>query len=250
MYNPFTLEGKTILVTGASSGIGRSTAIECSKLGARLFITGRNEERLKETLGLLSGIGHVMIKADLNNDSDISNLSTNSPLLDGIVHCAGRAFIKPLKSTKREDINAIFADNVFAPMLLTTSLLKKKKIKDKSSIVFVSSMAGTYNSKTCESVYSATKSSLLGYVRSSAVELAPRQIRVNAICPGGVQTPLLNTFTDICGKDGLESIKNQYPLKRFGKPEEIAYLAIYLLSDTSEWMTGSNILIDGGYTLQ
>ena len=250
MYNPFSLEGKTILVTGASSGIGRGTAIECAKMGAKVVLSGRNEVRLQETLLSLEGEGHVVLSGDLNSEEILKEIVGKIPELDGIVHCAGISQIKMAKFMDLPSLESVFQTNVFSPLMLNTLLLKKKKIKKDSSIIFISSISGVYRSQIGEGGYGASKAALTGYAKSLALELSAQGIRVNTIHPGVVETPLLEVSNGTFGEEELESLRQKYPLKRFGKPEDIARCAVYLLSDASEWMTGSNILIDGGFTLK
>ena len=138
MYNPYSLEGKTILVTGASSGIGRATAIECSKLGAVVVVTARNEARLKETLDALEGEGHKMILCDLTIEEELNNLVEDSPNLDGLVCNAGINKLVPIRMLKAEDMSNIFSVNTFSPIYLLQKLSKKKKIKEDASVVFTS----------------------------------------------------------------------------------------------------------------
>lgn len=250
MYNPFSLEGKTILVTGASSGIGRGTAIECAKMGARIVLSGRNEARLKESLSSLEGEGHLELSGDLNSEDTRKEIVEKMPALNGVVHCAGISQIQMAKFMDLLSLEGIFQTNVFSPLMLNTLLLKKKKIQKNSSIIFISSISGVYRSQIGEGGYGATKAALAGFVKSLALELSAQGIRVNTIHPGVVETPLLEVSNGTFGEEELEALRQKYPLKRFGKPEDIANCAIYLLSDASSWMTGSNILIDGGFTLK
>lgn len=250
MYNPFSLDGKTILVTGASSGIGRGTAIECAKMGGRLVLSGRNEERLQETFSSLEGEGHIVLCGDLNIEDVRNELANNMPALDGIVHCAGISQIKMAKFMDMSSLESIFNTNVFSPLMLNTLLQKKRKIQKNSSIIFISSISGVYRSQIGEGGYGATKAALTGYVKSLALELSAQGIRVNTIHPGVVETPLLGISNGTFGEEELDSLRQKYPLKRFGKPEDIARCAVYLLSDASSWMTGSSILLDGGFTLK
>ena len=242
-YNPFTLEGKNILITGASSGIGRATAIECSKLGAKCVITGRNEERLNETLSKMEGEGHQIIVADIATQEGIDTLVEQSPAIDGLVNNAGVSHTKPISFIKEEELNRIFSINTFAPIVLTKSLLKKKKMNVGGSIVFVSS-AASINPDIANSIYSATKAAIASFSRSCAKELSGKQIRSNSIHPGMVETELVQNL--VFSAEELEVDKARYLLKRYGKPEEIAWSIIYLLSDASAWVTGTQLVIDGG----
>jgi len=247
MYNPFSLENKTILVTGASSGIGKAIAIECSKMGAKVVITGRNEQRLQETYGQLESAQHAYIVADLTKKEDIETLVNQIDSLNGLVNCAGLTIPKPFKFLQEEDIQEVMTVNFNAPLLLTQLLVKKKKLQKASSIVFISSISGTKVSYIAGSIYSASKGAINGICKGLALELAPQQIRVNTVVPGMVETNIVSGGE--VTQEQLEADKQKYPLKRYGKPEEVACAVIYLLSDASSWVTGSNLLIDGGYTL-
>lgn len=247
MYNPFSIKGKTLLITGASSGIGRSIAIECSKMGANVHITGRNEQRLNECFALLQGEQNAQYVYDLEVDADIDALCDQLPALDGIVHVAGRIKHLPFQFANRSEISDIMNINFLSPSLLSNALLRRKKIVKGASIVFISSISGNLCSSNGGAIYSASKAAINGIVKGMALDLASKQIRVNTIMPGMIETNLLDN-SPIAQAD-LEIDRKRYPLKRYGKPEEVAYAAIYLLSDASEWVTGTNLLIDGGYTL-
>jgi NAD(P)-dependent dehydrogenase (short-subunit alcohol dehydrogenase family) len=247
MYNPFSLENKTILVTGASSGIGRAIAIECSKMGASVIITGRNEERLKETHAQMEGNQPDYIIADLSNSDDVQNLSESITLLTGLVNCAGLTKVLPFPFAERKDFEEVMEVNFFAPTELSRLLVKSKKLQKGASIVFISSVSGVYCSAVAGSIYSSSKGAINGLAKAMALDLAPKGIRVNCVNPGMIDTDIISD-----GKITQEQLKEdmkRYPLKRYGKPEEVAYAVIYLLSDAAEWITGSNLLIDGGYTL-
>ena len=250
MENPFSLEGKFILVTGASSGIGRGTAIACAQMGAKVVLSGRNETRLQETLASLSGKGHVVLCGDLNSEETRKEIVDKMPPLNGVVYCAGISQIQTAKFIDQLSLEGIFQTNVFSPLMLNSLLLKKKKIQKNASIIFISSISGVYRSQVGEGGYGATKAALAGFAKSLALELSAQGIRVNTIHPGVVETPLLEVSNGTLGEEELETLRQKYPLKRFGKPQDIAYCAVYLLSDASGWMTGSNILIDGGFTLK
>lgn len=247
MYNPFSLENKTILVTGASSGIGKAIAIECSKMGAKVVITGRNEQRLQETYEQLEGAQPAYIVADLTKKEDIETLIKQIGSLNGLVNCAGLTITKPFKFLQEEDIQEVMTVNFNAPLLLTQLLIKKKKLQKISSIVFISSISGTKVSLIGNSIYSASKGAINGICKGLALELAPQQIRVNTVVPGMVETNIVSGGE--IAEEQLEIDRQKYPLKRYGKPEEVAYAVVYLLSGASSWVTGSNLLIDGGYTL-
>jgi len=247
MYNPFSLEGKIILVTGASSGIGRSIAVESAKMGANLIITGRDEQRLKQTFTALVGTGHIMKTADLSNDAELNELVSFVPQIDGIAHVAGIVKPKPFQFLNRGELGTIMEVNFYAPVLLTNQLVREKKIGKNASIVFISSISGTKVSYIAGSAYSASKGALNGIVKGMALDLASKNIRVNTVVPGMIETGILDGSG--VSNDDLVEDRKRYPLRRYGKPEEVAFAAIYLLSDASAWTTGSNILLDGGFTL-
>lgn len=246
-YNPFSLEGKIVLVTGASSGIGQATAIECSKMGAKVVITGRNEDRLNETFSQLEGEGHQIIVADLNTQDDIDALVDACPVLDGLVNNAGRGKSKPVNFLKLEDLQDVYQTNLFGVALLTKGLLKKKKLGKDSSIVFTSSIS-SYMTAAGLSIYASSKAAVCGYMRTCAIELGVKGIRSNAVLPGMVETKLINsgTYTD----EDKQKDLNLYPLGRYGRPTDIAHGIIYLLSDASAWVTGLELVIDGGRMLK
>lgn len=250
MENPFSLEGKCILVTGASSGIGRGIAVACAQMGAQVVLSGRNESRLHETLDSMEGERHLVLCGDLNSEDIRNEIVEKMPALNGVAYCAGISQIQMAKFMDLSSLEGIFQTNVFSPLMLNTLLLKKKKIQKNSSIIFISSISGVYRSQIGEGCYGATKAALVGFVKSLALEVSVQGIRVNTIHPGVVETPLLEVSNGTFGEEELETLRQKYPLKRFGKPEDIAHCSVYLLSDASSWMTGSNILIDGGFTLK
>lgn len=248
MYNPFSLEGKTILVTGASSGIGKATAIECSKMGAKVVLTGRNEAKLQQTYDLLMGNGHLMIVADLSCDVDISTIVEKCPSIDGLVNNAGLSIILPTHFITRDKMEQIMSVNTLAPILLMQQLLKKKKLEKNGSVVFTSSISGPVIAGVGNVMYSTSKAAVCGFVKNAAFNIASKNIRVNAVCPGIINTHIWDTGT--ISEEQLSEEMKKYPLKRFGKPEEVAHAIIYFLSDASSFTTGTNLVIDGGFTLQ
>ncbi len=250
MFNPFSLEGKTILVTGASSGLGRGIAIQCSKMGARVILNGRNEERLQETFLSLEGEGHLSIKADLTAEADVTRLVENCPQLNGCVHCAGIPQVKALKYIDRHLIEETLGVNTIAPIVVTTSLLKKKKIAKGGSILFLTSISGVTVGDPGIAAYATSKGALTGFVKCAALALAGQGIRVNTISPGIVPTNMFESTTDQSIVENLGyHVVSDYPLKRLGEPDDIANGAVYLLSDASSWVTGINLTIDGGFSI-
>lgn len=246
LYNPFSLEGKTILVTGASSGIGRATAIECSKAGAKVILLGRSLERLNETLSNCVGEGHCLLQCDLADLDSFSEKFSNIPELDGVVHNAGVNTKYLVKNLSKDKIDGIFHTNYYAPVLMTQMFLKKKILKKNASLVFVSSISASLGAIS-NSVYASSKGALNSFVRSLALEIAPRGMRANVIQPGMIETPILSAYAM---SEELEAFKNSAPLGHPGEPVDIANGCVYLLSEASKFVTGSIFTIDGGITLR
>ena len=242
-YNPFSLEGKTILVTGASSGIGRGIAIVCSKMGAAVIVNGRNMAKLQETISLMEGDRNTIVAGDLTNKISLIGIVENLPKLDGIVHCVGVGQRMPCKDLTENDVVQVMDVNFKAPVLLQAEILRQKKINKGASIVFIASIA-SWSPSIGNSMYSASKGAIISYANCLSLELAPRNIRVNCISPAMVWTDLIQN--EAVDEEQLKEDEKRYPLKRYGKPEDIANLAVYMLSDASTWMTGSNVKISGG----
>ncbi len=249
MRNPFSLEGKTILVTGASSGIGQKTAIESSKLGATLIVTGRNPERLQETFGQLEGTKteHCQILADLTKEDEVKDLVSKVSNLDGILLSAGLGLTTPFSFASREKYNKIFEVNFFSSIELLRLLYKKKKINNNGSVVFISSIGGNSCFTNGGAIYGASKAAISSTVKYCALEFAGKKIRVNAVAPGMVNTSLIHRGT--ISEEQLQKDSEKYPLKRYGNPEDVSFGVIYLFSDVSSWVTGTTIVIDGGASL-
>ena len=249
MYNPYSLQGKTILVTGASSGIGQSVAIECSKMGATVVITGRNKDRLQETYDMLEGSGHIQIPADLSCYPEIQKLVDECPKVDGVSHNAGIAKIIPVKRISQENLEEIVGTNAFGPILLTQLLVRNKKINNKGSIVFTSSLSGVYCVHYGESMYAASKGALSGFAKGAALELAAQGIRVNCVNPSIIQTNIFKNEGEIISDEQMQEKIQNYPLKRLGITTDVSWAHVFFLSDASSWITGINLPIDGGYIL-
>jgi NAD(P)-dependent dehydrogenase (short-subunit alcohol dehydrogenase family) len=246
MNTPFSLEGKRVLITGASSGIGRQIAISCSQMGATVIGTGRDASKLDETLGLLSGSDHLMVPADLTQASDRDSVLTSiADPLEGLVHWAGISRLSPVRMMNEAHLLEIMAINVNAPMLLTQALLKKQKIQDGGSILFISSIAAHIGVAGVAG-YSGSKAALIAMMRCLAMEVVKRRIRVNCLSPALVQSPLLTATAKLVGS--METEENNYPLG-FGKPEDVANSSIFFLSEASRWITGTTLVMDGGLTI-
>lgn len=246
-YNPFSLEGKSILITGASSGIGRETAIQCSKLGANVILTARNQERLNETLCHMECGGHQIIAADLTNQEELEQLVSNIESINGIVLCAGKGMTSTFNFNTKEKYQEIFNVNFYAPVELLRLLVKKKKMEKGSSVVFVSSIGGVQSYSVGNGIYGASKAALNSTMKYCAKELATKKIRVNSVNPGMVNTQLIQGHA--IAEEQLKADMERYPLKRYGEPVDIALGIIYLLSDASSWMTGHSLVIDGGVSI-
>ena len=246
MNEVFSLEGKQLLVTGASSGIGRAMAIECSKAGASVVLTARNEERLQETLTMMATGKHMIYPADMMQEEDVVNLAKSIPeKLDGVVLCAGINDKLIIKQISNPDIDKMVSTNFTGPVRLVQSLLKGKKINKYCSFVFMSSVSAFYPSVS-NALYASTKAAITQFSKILALEVLPLKARVNCIEPAFVETEMISKYPP----EVLDEIRANYPLGRFAKPEEIAYAAIYYLSDASQLVTGTSLVIDGGYTLR
>jgi NAD(P)-dependent dehydrogenase (short-subunit alcohol dehydrogenase family) len=248
MENIFSLFGKTILVTGASSGIGRQIAITAAQMGAHVIITGRNSERLQETKSMIDS-NTVSMVADLTKEEDLRNLVNEMPKLNGVVFCAGVVEYIPAKFISAEKLNTVFSINFNSQVMLTQQLIKSKKLEQPSSLVYISSISSLIG-VPATAMYAASKAALNSFVKVIAAELAGQKMRANAICPGLVKTPLLAGAAESnLSADTFTAAEKQYPLG-LGEPQDVAGASIFLLSDAAKWITGTAIVIDGGFTLQ
>ena len=251
MYNPYSLENKIILVTGASSGIGKATAVECSKLGATIVVTGRNEQRLGETFDELDtsyGQQHLKIVADLSTEEGVANLVSTIPVLDGVSSNAGIPTTLLIKFINSDVLQDTWNINTVSHVNLAKLLFKKKKLNHAASYVFTASIGGTTSFGPGNSVYGMSKAAINSFMRFCAIEFSSRMIRCNSVCPGMIVTPMTqssNTFT----KEDYEKDSANYLLKRYGQPEEVARTIAFLLSDASSFITGDSIVVDGGLTV-
>lgn len=252
MYNPYSLENKTILVTGASSGIGKATAIECAKLGATIVATGRNEIRLNETVASLDtnfGQSHIGIIADLSTEQGVNEFVEKLPNIDGLSSNAGvTAAITPIKFISQENANTIFNTNYFSHIFLAKMLFKKKKLNIGASIVFTASIGGISAFVTGSALYGSSKAALNSFTKFCAVEFASRKIRCNSVCPGMINTPMTKPGDFVTEDDYKKDVKS-YLVGRYGEPEEIARTILFLLSDASSFITGASIIADGGSSI-
>jgi NAD(P)-dependent dehydrogenase (short-subunit alcohol dehydrogenase family) len=242
--NPFSLKDKTILIIGASGGIGRATAIACSQMGANVILTGRNKNALETTYKDLNQGNHLIKNLDLCQNYK-EDLLKDLPDLHGFVYAAGISKRSPLKYITTEDLNNILHINFSAAVELTKILFQNKKLLRGASLVYISSVAAFYASLG-HIMYMSSKAALNAFIRGTALELAPRGIRANGILPGMINTNL----SPIIDNELREKDLVNYPLGRYGTPEEVAWAAVYLLSDATQWMTGSFLTLDGGLTLR
>ncbi len=250
LLNPFSLEGKKILITGASSGIGKQCAIDFSRMGATVIMIARNENRLKQTFSELSGEGHIIISADLTNFNAIPELvesiANSTGKIDGLVNCAGISTTLPLKLISVEKLDEFFRTNVYSTIELTRHVTKAKYMNSGASVIFFSSVMGCVG-ESGKSLYSMTKGALISATRSLACEFAKRQIRVNCVSPGAILTPINENLPHMADPELRKRLEEKH-LLGLGKTSDISYACIYLLSDAARWVTGHNLVVDGGYT--
>lgn len=244
-----SLLNKKILITGASSGIGRATAILFSNLGAQLIITGRNKENLHDTFSKLNtSAQHQMICADLGSLVDVKKMISDISSIDGFVHCCGKVLPVPVKFIKEEQLHDVMNVNYFSAVNMVSELLKQKKINNNSSIVFISSVS-TLHAYFGGAPYISSKAALEGYSKALALELIPKKIRVNVLQPALVRTAIFDSTIDAAvDKEEMEKLVSKYPLG-IGEPDDIANALAYFISDASKWVTGSCLKMDGGLTL-
>jgi NAD(P)-dependent dehydrogenase (short-subunit alcohol dehydrogenase family) len=244
--NPFSLENKTILVTGASSGIGAQTAISASKLGATVILSARNKTKLEETLSKLEGGNHQIITADLTKQEEVKQLLDNLGNIDGVVHSSGIVRPFPVKFIDEKHIQEMFEINYNAPVLLMSKLFKAKKINKSASVVFMSSISSHFSHKG-GALYSSSKAAINSYSKTIALEFSQQKIRSNVISAAMVKTAIFNEAEGVISKEMMDEHGKDYPLG-FGDPEDVANAIIFLLSDASKWITGTEIIMDGGLT--
>ena len=252
-FDPFSLEGKVIIVTGASSGIGRQCAISCSQMGAKIALIGRNVERLKETKSQLDGVGHLTISYDLTDMEHhkelVADIVAKMGVIDGLVNCAGISTTLPFKLMTPEKLEEFFKTNVYATIELTRQVLNIKNVnKQGASVIFLASVMGCVG-ENAKSLYSLTKGALIAGCRSLAIEYAPKKIRVNVVSPGVVETAINRNQPYLAEPERRKYTESLHPLG-IGTTGDIANACIYLLSDASRWMTGQNLVVDGGYTIK
>lgn len=253
MYNPFSLENKVIIVTGASSGIGAQCAIDCSKMGARVVLVARNEERLKQTLEQCEEPSrHMILPLDLSSSDGlkdgIKDVVAKVGKTNGVVNCAGMSSVTPLKLVTDELLDQFFRTNVYSAINLSKEVTRVGNYdKERGcSIIFFASIMGLCGEK-CKTMYSATKGALIAAARSMACELAKNKVRVNVVSPGAIETPINAKLPHMADPELRKELEEKH-LLGLGECSDIANACIYLLSDASKWVTGQNIVVDGGYT--
>lgn len=243
MTNPFSLQGKTLLITGASSGIGRQTAITASQLGAQIVLTGRNQAALESTQASLSGTGHQSIPADLTQATDRQKLVAACPPLQGVVHSAGITSHMPVKFLRPEDLQQLLDINFQVPVLLNALLLQKKRISRPAAVVFVSSIAAQYP-YFGGALYSGSKAALEAYSKTLSMEWAAKGIRSNCVAPSFIKTPMIEQTAETVSQASLDRFEKIHPLG-FGEPEDVAHSIVFLLSDAAKWITGTTLKLGG-----
>ena len=251
-FNPFTLSGKTILITGASSGIGRQCAIDCSRMGARVVLMGRNEARLAETQRQMEGDGHLVINMDLTHfdgiEGCIASIVTEVGPFDGLIHAAGIERTLPVKFTKPMDYEDIYRTNSISAFEIVRHLISKKNSNIGASLVLISSITSLIG-RAGVVAYAASKGGLLAAIRPMAIELAPRKMRINCISPGTILTPMMEQYLSSLTDEQRERRLDGF-LLGLGRTEDVSNACIYLLRDASRWVTGQNLIVDGGYTVR
>ena len=250
-YNPFSLKNKTIIVTGASSGIGRQCAIDCSKMGAHVILIGRDENRLNQTRKMMEGQDHLIVSYDLtdsvNLKSMVADIVNKMGTINGVLHCAGISDTIPFKLTKRETLDKFFQNNVYSAIELTREVCSVKNVsKEGASIIFFSSIMGCVG-ESGKSLYGMTKGALIAATRSLACEYAKKRVRFNCISPGAILTPINANLPHMADPEKRQALAEKH-LLGLGECSDISNACIYLLSDASKWVTGQNLIVDGGYT--
>ena len=251
-YNPFSLANKVILVTGASSGIGAQCAIDCSRMGAKVILIARNEERLKQTLNQMEGDGHLVLPFDLSSSDGlketVKEVVGQVGKINGVVNCAGISSVTPLKLVTDDLLDQFFRTNVYAAINLSKEVTRAGNYDKEGgcSIIFLASIMGLCGEK-CKTMYSATKGALIAAARSMACELAKNRVRVNVVSPGAIETPINAKLPHMADPELRKELEAKH-LLGLGECSDISNACIYLLSDTAKWVTGQNLIVDGGYT--
>jgi NAD(P)-dependent dehydrogenase (short-subunit alcohol dehydrogenase family) len=244
------MTGRRVMVSGASSGLGRATAILLSELGAQLVLVARNRDRLEQTRSQLSGEGHHIIERDLGTDIDAipkwmkQVVETTGPL-HGLVHSAGIVALLPLRGLSYGKLHELMDINFSSAVMLTRGFRQRGVVEGGGSIALLSSVAGLIGQRGL-SAYCASKGALMALTRSLALELAEENIRINCVAPGLVETEMVNTQETDLLEDKLALLTQCHPLG-LGRPADVANAVCFLLADTGRWITGTSLVVDGGY---
>jgi len=248
--NLFSLNGKNIIITGASSGIGKQCAITCSHYGASAIIIGRNEDRLKETYNLLQGRDHLYYLLDIKKYNDLNSIINDAVKrlgpISGFIHSAGVEITKPFKVMNPDDYTDLFSVNVISAFEISKIILKKKYSAENLSLVFISSIMSVLG-QPGKVGYCSSKGALISGVKALAIEYASRNVRANCISPAIIETEMVKKLFNTISEESKNEILKMHPMG-FGKPEDVANACIFLLSDASRWITGTNLIVDGGYS--
>jgi NAD(P)-dependent dehydrogenase (short-subunit alcohol dehydrogenase family) len=243
------LAGRTILITGASSGLGRAAALAVAAHGGRVVVSGRDAGRLEETLALLAGEGHITMTGPLDDADHAAALMADAAGqaggLDGVFHSAGAELVLPMRLVKQKHLDQVFGAAVQGALGIARAAAKADVMKGDSSIVFMSS-AAAHRGRPGMVAYSAAKAALEGLTRSLACELAPKTVRVNAITGGGIETEMHARLIRTLSDEAVASYAAQH-LLGFGRPQDVADAVLFLLSPASRWITGTSLVVDGGY---
>lgn len=233
-------------MAGASSGLGRATALRLAELGAELVLLGRNEERLQEVAALTGGQRwrSVDLAGDEAADATVCEIAAEAPI-DGLFHSAGTSLVAPMRLTKQAQLRDLFGAAVFGALGVARAVSRKNVIRDGGSVVFMSSVSALRGRRGMAG-YSAAKAATSGLVRALAVELAERQVRVNSIAAGAIETEMHQDFVGTVSPGMVHNYHSLHPLG-FGRPDDVANAAAFLLSDASRWITGVDLSVDGGY---
>lgn len=251
--SPFQLDGRRILITGASSGIGRATAQCCAELGATIACLGRNETRLTETVASLAGKNHTQHVVDVD-DADglvraVETIVAAGGPLAGIVHSAGVQRATPLRVARVEDFVSHYRTNALAAAALLSAVAKRGVASPQGcSVVLVGSVMSTLGAAGL-AAYCSSKAAVVGLAKSAALELAAAGVRVNAVLPGMVDTEMSRAYLSSLAQDQVQAIRTKHPLG-LGQPGDVAYAILFLLADTGRWITGTCLTVDGGYSAQ
>ncbi|HEY8938373.1 MAG TPA: SDR family oxidoreductase [Cyclobacteriaceae bacterium] len=249
MESPFSLINKTVLVTGASSGIGKKIALTVALQGARVVLLGRNTARLEEVMQELPGEGHVYHAVDITDETKLNEVVQVLPVVHGLVHAAGILELAPLKILNAAQMNKITLTNYVAPVQFTRHLINKKVVGNGSSVVFITSVNGVFTAVKGFTAYAGAKAALSSASKIFALEYASRQIRFNTIAPGMIKTEMYEQLVKTVSEESIQQDKQKYPLGDYGNTEDVANAAVYLLSDASKWVTGTSLVVDGGLTI-